>query len=236
MKITKITKRSSYDEITKQLKQLILNGAFQPGDKLPSTKELAARFDVGRSTMREALSALKAMGLIDIRQGEGCTVRHFDPADIDFSGILPMKISRSVLFELLEARKALEVANAGLAAAKRTEKDLAAFAKVLDTMKNCIGNEEEGERLDLQFHMTLAKATQNSVMMKLLETISAQMETAIRETRRLYMYSDRSVSQKLWEEHQAIYEAIERADAEAAMDCMRVHLYHVEEVLTRYLK
>lgn len=235
MEISKISKRSSYDQITRQLKKLILNGTFQPGEKLPSTKELSEKFDVGRSTMREALSALKAMGLIDIKQGEGSTVRFFDPAELDF-GMESFTMSREVLLELLEARKALEVANAGIAAVKRTEADLEIFIDVLDTMKNSFGNEEEGERLDLLFHTTLAKATHNSVMVRLLETISSQMETAIQETRRLYMYSDRFVSEKLWKEHRLIYEAIAKQDAEAAMETMRSHLYHVEQVLTRNLK
>lgn len=235
MKISKISKRSIYDEITKQLQQLIINGTFKPGQKLPSTKQLAEKFDVGRSTMREALSALKAMGLIDIRQGEGCIVRQFDSVNMNLSELQSLHISQTVLLELLEARKALEVANAGLAAAKRTEEDLQTFQKLLQTMKHHLGNEVEGERMDLQFHTALAKATHNSIMVRLLETISNQMETAIRETRRLYMYSDRFVSEKLWQEHQAIYEAIEKQDVEAAMETMRNHLYHVEQVLTKYL-
>ena len=74
MEVTKLHKQNHYDEIAQQIKEMIVQGQLKMGDKLPSTKELSERFGVGRSTMREALSALKAMGLIEIRQGGACRV------------------------------------------------------------------------------------------------------------------------------------------------------------------
>jgi GntR family transcriptional repressor for pyruvate dehydrogenase complex len=73
-------------------------------------------------------------------------------------------------------------------------------------------------------------------MVRLLETISAQMELAIRETRRLQMYANKSVSSQLWKEHQEIFEAIQASDSVKAQEKMKQHLFHVERVLMRYLK
>ena len=90
MEVTKLQKQNHYDEIAQQIKEMIMQGQLKMGDKLPSTKELSERFGVGRSTIREALSALKAMGLIEIRQGRGVprhsasTYRGF-PAGMDVS-------------------------------------------------------------------------------------------------------------------------------------------------------
>jgi GntR family transcriptional repressor for pyruvate dehydrogenase complex len=235
MEITRISSRKIYEEIARQIKEQILNGTLKPGDKLPSTRELSERFQVGRSTVREALSALKAMGLLEIHQGEGSYVRRVEPSDVELPQLDALLMSRETILELLEARKSLEVSNAGLAAEKRTEADLAAFQAVLASMEANLGNEAEGEKADMLFHLTLARATHNSIMVRLLETISSQMELAIRETRRLQMYASKSVSAQLLSEHRDIYAAILAQNPEQAQDKMKQHLFHVERVLLRYL-
>ncbi|MFS0723341.1 FadR/GntR family transcriptional regulator [Paenibacillus sp. 1P07SE] len=230
----KIRTQKIYEQIADQLQARIEAGGWRSGDKLPSTKELSEQFQVGRSTMREALSALKAKGLIEIRQGEGCFVRELSPAELELPGLL-LPGKESVL-ELLEARKALEIANAAIAAVKHTDTDLKAFEELLGSMKAHIGDEAEGEAADIRFHQLLAAATHNSIMVRLLESISSQMETAIRETRRLQMYSNAEVSHRLWDEHQAIYNAVAARDAAGAERAMRSHLDHVEQVLRAYIE
>lgn len=234
--IAKITTRKIYEEIAEQIKQQIVSGALPPGHKLPSTRELTERFQVGRSTMREALSALKAMGLIEIRQGEGCYVRIVESADVPLPEFDSLLMGKQTVLELMEARKALEIANAALAAEKRTDEDLAAFEAVLEMMERNLGDEEQGEVADVRFHLVLSQATHNSIMVRLLESISSQMQIAIRETRRLQMYASAEVSRQLWQEHSAIYEAIRDRDPLRAQEAMRTHLHHVEKVLIRFMK
>ncbi|MFC0329435.1 FadR/GntR family transcriptional regulator [Paenibacillus sepulcri] len=235
MSFAKISTRKIYEQIADQLKQFILEGGWKSGEKLPSTKELSEQFQVGRSTMREALSALRAMGLIDIRQGEGCYVRTVESADIKMPSFDSLLLSREAIFELMEARIALEAANASIAANRRTDEDLAAFRQLLQSMQEHLGDEALGEAADIEFHRLLAKATHNSIMMRLLDTISSQMEAAIREARRIQIYGSRQVSVQLWEEHEAIYKAMEARDPAGAEKGMRTHLTHVERVLRAYL-
>jgi GntR family transcriptional repressor for pyruvate dehydrogenase complex len=215
MQLSPLSKRNHYEHITEQLKRLIIEGALKPGDKLPSTKQLSEQYGVGRSTTREALSALKAMGLIEIRQG----------------GLITVRSVQATILELLEARKSFEIANAGLAALKREHADLAAFRDILVRMERHIGDGDIGEYTDLAFHRQLATATHNSVMVALFETVSSQMELAIRETRRVEMYMNVSVSDRLYQEHRAIFEAVERGDAGEAQARMNKHLLHVESLL-----
>ncbi|MEK8126843.1 FadR/GntR family transcriptional regulator [Paenibacillus filicis] len=236
MDIRKITTRKIYEVIADQIQDQITSGQLKPGDKLPSTKELSERFEVGRSTVREALSALKAMGLVEIHQGEGSYVRTIDPGDVSLPEWNSLLMSRETILDLLEARQALEIANAGLAAEKRTEDDLRRFEAILERMKLHLGDEEEGERSDMEFHLTLAEATHNEILGRMIDSISSPMQLAIRETRRLQMYGNRAVSEQLWQEHQAVYEAIRRGDAEAAREEMRRHLFHVERVLVSFLR
>jgi GntR family transcriptional repressor for pyruvate dehydrogenase complex len=236
MDFPKFETRKIYEKIAAHLEEQIVGGVLKPGHKLPSTKELSEAYQVGRSTIREALSALKAKGLLEIRQGEGSYVRKVQPEDVRLQGLEALLLSKEAVLELLEARKALETANAGIAAEKRTDADLAAFERVLAAMEAHLGNEEEGERADIDFHRTLAAATHNSIMVRLLETISGQMELAIRKTRRLQMYANAAVSEQLWYEHQAIYAAVREADPAAAQQAMRDHLCHVERMLADVLQ
>ncbi|WP_135554282.1 FadR/GntR family transcriptional regulator [Paenibacillus cymbidii] len=236
MELGKIKQDRISDQIAGRIKTMIAGGQFKPGDKLPAARELAETFEVGRSTIREALSALKAMGLVESRQGEGSYVRKVAPDEVNMPDLQSLLLGSDTILELLEARKALEVANAALAAEKRSEEDLAAFRGILKTMKDHLGNEEEGERADMAFHLSLAGATGNSIMARLLETISAQMELAIRETRRLQMYASRTVSEQLLREHEEIFDAICARDAALAQEKMKQHLFHVERVLIRFLK
>ncbi|MGO0063393.1 FadR/GntR family transcriptional regulator [Brevibacillus fluminis] len=237
MEITRLTKINHYEQITEQIKQQIIRGELKAGERLPSTKELAERFGVGRSSMREALSALKAMGLIDIRQGGNSTV--IGPSQQETApipGLAHLQTNKQTVLELLEARKALEVSNAGIAATKATETDIRQLAAIVSQMEMHIGNEEIGEQTDWQFHSTLVQATHNSIMVSLFTSISTQMESAIRDTRRIELYANKSVSQRLYEEHRAIYEAVRTRDAESAQRTMNEHLIHVETILMKYLK
>ncbi|AFC28324.1 GntR family transcriptional regulator [Paenibacillus mucilaginosus 3016] len=236
MEIKRITTQKIYEAIAEQIKDQIVSGQLQPGDKLPSAKELSERYEVGRSTVREALSALKAMGLVEIHQGEGSYVRAIEADDVGLPEFDSLLMSRETVLELIEARQALEISNAALAAVKRTDADLAKFEEVLRRMEASPGDEVEGEQTDIAFHLTLAEATHNSILVRMIDSISSQMQTAIRETRRLQMYGSPEVSRQLLKEHQAVYVAVRRGDPGEAQEAMRKHLSHVEHVLIRYLK
>src|SRR5262249_54459407 len=159
------------------------------GDKLPSTKEMSEQFGVGRSTTREALSALKAMGYIEIRQGGGCRVISSAPSPVELPELQTLRMNRETLLELLEARQSLEVSNAAIAAEKASEEDIAQLQSLVLEMEAAIGDDLEGERTDLLFHLTLARATHNSILLRLFESIIGQLETVIRDIRRVQIYA-----------------------------------------------
>jgi GntR family transcriptional repressor for pyruvate dehydrogenase complex len=235
MEIARLTKRNHYEEIIAQMQALMADGTLRPGDKLPSTKELSERFGVGRSTMREALSALKAMGLIDIRQGGGCRV--LNPRQPDFAPpeLESLRMNRETLLHLLEARRTLEVSNASIAAEKRTEDDLEGLRRIVSEMESAIGDDAEGERTDLAFHAALAGMTHNPILRRLFDSIVAQLESAIREVRRVELYANRSVAERLLKEHKAVFDAVSAGDAEGAARQMKRHLRHVESILMKYI-
>lgn len=235
MDLRKITTRKIYEEIADQLREVILSGALKPGDKLPSTKELAERFQVGRSTVREALSALKATGLVDIRQGEGCYVRQAGAEEVEIPKLDRLLLSPQTVVELSEARKVLEVSNAGLAAERRTPERLARLEQIVSRMAATRDDEAEAKRLDAEFHMALADATGNPILARLLESIGTQVQMAIHDTWNLRMFKNRELAERLLADHQALLRAVREGDAAGARREMDRHLSHVEQVLLEHL-
>ena len=134
---------------------MIKNGTLKPGDKLLPVHQLAEQFQVGRSAVREALSALRAMGLIEMKQGEGTYVKNFDSSSLTKSLNNRLLMKKEDILNLLEVRKVLEVGAVRAAAAKRTEDNLQNMKHWLDEMAKSIGDEKAGEKADFQFHMEL---------------------------------------------------------------------------------
>ncbi|WP_326847700.1 FadR/GntR family transcriptional regulator [Priestia endophytica] len=231
MEYKKIKPRKIYEQVAEELLLNIKNGDLKPGDKLDSVWQLAENFQVGRSAIREALSALRAMGLIEMRQGEGTFVREFDPSMISLPITTAVLMKKEDIENLLEVRKVLEVGASGAAASKRTEEDLINMKNILEKMLNSVGDEELGEKADFQFHLAVAKASQNPLLVGLMNNVGEMMLQSMRETRRVWLYSKETTSQRLYDEHMQIYKAIEAMDVRRAQDLMISHLMSVEAVL-----
>ncbi|MGG3842936.1 FadR/GntR family transcriptional regulator [Anoxybacillus kestanbolensis] len=230
-----IKPKKIYEEVAEAILHMIQTGQLKPGDKLDSVQQLAENFQVGRAAIREALTALRAMGLIEMRQGEGTYVREFDPAMLSFPISTAILMSKEDVAHLLEVRKLLEVGAAGLAALKRTEEDLRAMQSALTQMREVIGDEELGEKADFLFHMAIAEATKNPLLVSLMNNVSGMMMETMRETRRIWLFAKQATTEQLLEDHIAIFEAIRDQNAELAQERMKEHLGHVEKVLANYI-
>jgi len=230
-----IRKRKIYEEVAEALIELIQSKQLKPGDKLDSVQQLAENFQVGRSAIREALSALRAMGLIEMRQGEGTYVKKFDSTILNLPIHTSILMKKSDLRNLLEVRKILEVGAVEVAAERRTAENLAEIKKALSDMLNANGDEDLGNQADLNFHLAIAKAGQNELLLNLMNHISDIMVATMKDTRKLWLYSTKSSWERLNEDHQNIYNAIEASNKEKAKQLMYNHLNNVELVLEDYL-
>lgn len=218
--------------VMEQLKAKIASGEFPPGTKLSSVVELAAGFGVGRSTIREALSALKAIGLVEIRQGGGTYVSAELPAEASPERSSLFASAQSIR-ELLEVRKVLETGCASLAARNRTEDDLRSIGEELSHMETYLHDEAKGEEADVRFHLKLAAATHNSLLIPMMESLSERLHDSMRESRKLWFYGERAEARRLLREHSDIYEAVAQRDEQGAFEAMQTHLQKVENVLRR---
>lgn len=235
MEYKKIKQKKIYEEVAEALLEMIKSGQLKPGDRLDSVEQLATSFQVGRSAIREALSALRAMGLIEIKHGEGTFVKSFDANQIFFPLSIAVLMNKEDVVHLLEVRKILESGNIVLAARNRDERDLRELENILQEMKAEQGNGEIGEKADYRFHKAIATATHNPLLSALLEQVSGLMMETQRETRRIGLFSQQKTSERLYEEHARIYAAIESRDEEEAQRAMLDHLMDVEKLLKSYL-
>jgi GntR family transcriptional regulator, transcriptional repressor for pyruvate dehydrogenase complex len=234
MKYKQIKPKKIYEEVAETIYEMIRTGELKPGEKIDSVTQLAENFQVGRSAIREALSALRAMGLVEMKQGEGTYVREFEAEQITFPLSTAILMNKEDVANLLEVRKIIESGTVAAAAIKRNDEQLKTMAVALEEMKRANGNEELGEKADLQFHLALAEASQNPLLMGLLKNVSGLMAETMKETRRLWLFSKQTTMERLYEEHLAIFEAIRDQDEEKARKNMLTHLENVEEILQKY--
>jgi GntR family transcriptional repressor for pyruvate dehydrogenase complex len=174
------------------------------------------------------------MGLIEMRQGEGTYIREFDSDQMSFPFSPGILMNTEDISHLIEVRKIIEAGTAVAAAKRRTKQDLFSLQKALDEMKGANEDEEIGEKADLHFHLALAQASGNPILVNLMNNIAGLMVGTMRETRRLWLNSQQSTTEKLYEEHLVIYNAILEQDEEKALGSMLDHLGNVDNFLNTY--
>jgi GntR family transcriptional repressor for pyruvate dehydrogenase complex len=217
-----LTRAPLYEAIAERVLSHIVQSGLEAGDKLPGERDLARRLGVSRTTVRQALVALRTQGVVEIRHGGGTFLTRLDP---DSPAVAQVISRRQRLPAVLEARRALEIPIAALAAERRTDDDLAAIAGGLDRMRREVAAGEIGVSGDGEFHGAVTAAAHNPVLAELMATLAG----AIAETR------GESLSQagrppRSLADHERIADAIERADPEAAAAAMRAHLDHVADL------
>lgn len=234
MDIRPIKSKRTTEIILDQIKALILKGDLCPGDKLLTENELAERFQVSRTSVREALAALSLTGILEIRQGGGIYVKA-NPSNAIIEPLsFILLLEKDKLQNILEVRKALEVEAAGLAALRRKEEDLAILENLIVEMEKDLPVAKNSEALDLKFHLTLAKASDNPLLDRMMNTVQEIMGQTLQVTRALWISSTEGTSSRLFEEHRSIYEMIRDQNADMARRLTYEHLQKVESELSKY--
>lgn len=228
MKFQPIKPRKIYEQIVEQIKAMVVEGNLKPGDRLPSEREMADKLEVSRASVREALSALHLVGLVEIKSGEGTFIKQANVDSIIEPLAMILLMERDTVIEILEVRKGLEVEAAGLAAARREEEDLIKMREALNEMKQDISHSEIGEKADWKFHYAIASASRNTLLIRLMNTISDTIENTMR-TSRHKLYSAKGMPKVLLNAHEGIFEAIVDGNALEARKRMNEHLKMVEK-------
>lgn len=225
MKFKEVKKTKVYEQIVKQLKDYFAKGNLQPGDKLPSERDLAKQFNCSRVSVRQALTILEAQGLL-VRKVGGGTYKVSDDHYKLSQLVNLLRAEVQDINEPIEVRRLMDPQIVKLAAERATEEDIAAME---DSLRRQAEKVEAGELIlqeDSEFHFLIAKATKNGIIEMLVEAI----HDITWETREKSIMAEQGGRRSL-EGHYPILEAIKNKDPEAAYQAMTRHLDDVEELI-----
>ena len=220
-----VRRNKVYEDVARQIERLILK-KLRPGDKLPSERELAENLGVSRSSIRDAIRSLELMGVVEPRQGAGTIVCEISTNSLANPLANALKRKEELVNELLDFRKMLEPPLAARAATHASADEISEMEEILARQDKKQRQGESTIAEDSEFHYSIALASGNSVVLKVLDILM----DLLRETR------ERSLQiqgrpQKSLAGHRRILSAIKRRDAEAAKDAMRRHIEDIEEIV-----
>jgi GntR family transcriptional repressor for pyruvate dehydrogenase complex len=213
------------DRVADLLLERIVERRLEPGAKLPSERELGEQFGVSRTVVREAVRALAAKGVIEVRTGSGLRVAAVDASAVTESFGLYLRGGSLEYSKVHEVRTLLEIEIAALAAARADEEHLGELMLICERMEKAVarGDVESASRHDLEFHRELARSTDNALYLLLLDSIGEALLTVRRDNLRA-----RSAADDALRSHNEIREAVEAGDEEGARAAMRAHLEEVD--------
>lgn len=207
-----------YEVVATRLREFIDAEKLQPGDRLLPERDLAERLGVSRTSVRQALTALRVMGLVEVRPGAGAYLRR-PPADLVPS--LAAEVANAELDHpmIWEVREAVEVQAARLAARRREDSDLVAMHDALAAMSQSIADGGEGIDGDRLFHRALVNAAHNDLLTRLFDDLGDVIDRTSQVSLTLPGRAPRSLRA-----HQEILEAVESRGEERAVEAMRRHI------------
>lgn len=224
-----VAKSTLADKIAKRVAQLIRNGDYEPGDRLPTINDMASRFGVGHPTLREALKKLEALGSVTIKHGSGVYVENNQDVLVMSNPIFAGDVSKKMLLDLIEARIPIELKSVVQAARHATDEQIARMEQLLDVAGEHIDDDTRLTRANMAFHRKVASASRNMVVAQLLKALTNLFE---REQRAILdIYGSR---EKDHAEHVGILDALSARDEAVAEQRMREHLEGVREMIQQW--
>lgn len=220
-----IKAKKIYEEIVEQIRGMITRGELKPGNKLPPERDMAESLGVSRASVREALTALETVGILDIRPGEGTFVKRTSDSETFESLTLLLSVEQTPVVQMMEVRRILETESAALAAKRGTTADLQKIQDSLRVMKTA-DSISEAVDADVRFHFAIAEATKNSVLLRIMNTVADLMHQTFRKDRE-NLYSNPALGARVIIEHEAILKAIQDRNPDEAWAKMLEHINNI---------
>lgn len=226
--IEKSDRKSLGEKTEDKLMEYIFQEPIEPGQKIPNEYELAEKFGVGRSTIREAVKGLVSRGILEIRRGDGTYVINTNPLDADPLGLGRIENKYQLALELFDVRLMLEPEIAALACRNATKEDLVHLKKLCDETEQLYLSGHNHISKDIEFHTCIAQCSKNQVVEILIPVINTAVMTFANITHRLLM-------EETLETHRAITKAILQRDMVGARCAMILHLTYNRQAILKIL-
>jgi len=224
------TRKRLYQEIGQGLIDRILNGEFVVGDRLPPEREIAEQCQVSRAVVREALIMLELQNLVEVRKGSGVYLIN-QPSESTASKNKTNEHSDVGPFEMLQARQLLESHVAEFAAMQVTKNDISRLRKALELEYQHLENKDSNYDGDEMFHMAIAEATQNSVLVDMVKELWVRRQNSSMWLQLHSRIANQDYRKKWLKDHEKILSALQRRSPTAARDAMWQHLENVKNTL-----
>ena len=221
-----VRRQKVYEAVAEQIERLIIS-KLKPGDKLPSERELSETLKVSRGSIRDAIRSLELLGLVEPRQGAGTIVRETAVDTMrPFAEVLKQR--REAITDLLEFREMLEPPLTARAAKHVNGEQILHLDKILRRQEQKLAAHEPAIEEDTEFHYTIALASGNGVVMKVMDLVMDLLRDTRQRALQVPGRSERSLNG-----HRRIWEALSRRDAEAAEIAMRRHIREVQHIVMK---
>jgi GntR family transcriptional regulator, transcriptional repressor for pyruvate dehydrogenase complex len=222
---TPIHSNKVYEQIAAQIEKRILSGELRSGDRLPTERELSEQFRASRTAVREAMKTLAQKGLVDMRPGRGTIVIDGTSQAMRHSLGLMMRVGQAgSSASLVEVREIIEPEIAALAAARATGEHIASMQAAVDIMDTSLEDADTYIAADNEFHLALARGTQNELILALVDSI-----VDLLSEQRKQVFSVDGGPKRGQIHHKRILETIVHRDSQEAREAMRAHLQQVRE-------
>ncbi|HEX2439377.1 MAG TPA: FadR/GntR family transcriptional regulator [Methylomirabilota bacterium] len=226
MDVAPIKSTRIYEEIVRRVKAMIAEGRLKGGDRLPPERDLAEKFVVSRTSVREALRALESLGLVEIRPGEGTFIREVSIDALVEPLARLMASEREATSELFEARRLLEPSLAALAATRATPEEIQEMERILEAQAQEVAAGRTGLAQDAQFHAAIGTAAHNRAITRIAHAVMDLLTQSREESLNTPGRPTRS-----HEDHRRVLAAVRARDAEGARRAMLEHIEAVETLV-----
>lgn len=220
-----------YTSIVDQLVDGIRSGAYPTGAALPAERELATRLGVSRSSVREAIRVLEYVGVLDVRTGSGTFVTEAGLSSAARLRVEAVLIGDQSPLDVMVARRAIEPVCAELAASNRRDRDLKAMRKSMTEQTRLLREGQDPADVDLAFHLAIASASRNLVLVLLSEHLADIMRHPAWRALKHRSVNRHGTGGLFLDQHRAIFDAVERGDSDDAGARMSEHLAAIEVML-----
>lgn len=224
-----IKTRTITEEIVAQIRNSIAQGGLKPGERLPAERDMARQLGVSRPSLRQALQVLEHTGFVEISHGQGTFVRDIGERALSDPLCSLLRDSNQIYMEMYEFRTEIETWAAGKAAENIQASEKKQLKRIVNQMKARIVKQQSCYDLDTEFHLTIAKASNNSIYFQVANTIFYLFGEVTRLSHE-QIYNSAKEQNALYEEHLSIYRAIDNKDATAARKQMSRHLKRTERL------
>ena len=208
-----LRRESLSKQVSDKLEEMISTGVYKLGDKIPTEPELMELFGVSRNTLREAVQSLTWAGLLDVKQGDGTYVC----AENRFAANMEQKYQDISFEDISEARNCIEATVAHFAAKRRTEEDIDFIHAQLQRRKDLNTDIKENTKADMDFHIAIAHACHNQILIDMYESMACYMESQIEERSRVSEHSFEEIDHL----HEQLFFAIKDGNSRNAVNFVK---------------